>query len=582
MKHLIIIIIILLNFFSNSTGFCQREITVDFENEIATIKNLLGVNREPGNKMLGYKEAGVTAVRMHDDRVNDYQYYSDFWNYDPASDSFSSINTDFDPTDPSQYHWDEFDKKVNAIVENEMDVYFRIGISWPSNPNFATPPLTAPLDPDGVHFTNFAELCKRTVMHCNEGWDNGYHSNIQYWEIWNEPGGIFWKGSIIQFYRMYEAVSQTLKSYDPNLKVGGLGAVPSTIVRPKDEYFKNFLQYMSDNNVPLDFYSWHLYGAKNPYGVKYWAEIVRQQLDVLGFTNAESHISEINYELGEAQKLLEDNAAGTAYLLSNLLTAQESPVDKMFWYPGLALFNDDDQNTPQFKCNAYALKTFSLIFENTPIQIRTTGSHVVESNWQADTTNFMVLAAKSENDNKIYLAISNYKSDYQNYEISIHNLPWLAADQIKITKNIVIGPSDKFTETTTYQSGGNTMNISVNDMPSPSITLMRLEKEAGSGVKNKNNAPENFHLYQNYPNPFNSSTAISYQLSAVNHVKLTIYDVLGKKIRTLINNNETAGEHSVGWDGKDDLGNPVSSGVYFYKLKLNDNFVQIKKLTFVK
>ena len=144
MKNLITLVIFI-NVFIISDGFCQREITVDFNNEMATIKNLLGVNREPDNRVLGYREAGVTMVRMHDDRVNDYQNYTDFWNYDSASNTFTSRNANFDPTDPNQYHWNSFDQKVNTIIENQMDIYFRVGVSWPSNPNFTTPPLGPPL-----------------------------------------------------------------------------------------------------------------------------------------------------------------------------------------------------------------------------------------------------------------------------------------------------------------------------------------------------------------------------------------------------------------------------------------------------
>jgi hypothetical protein len=194
----------------------------------------------------------------------------------------------------------------------------------------------------------------------------------------------------------------------------------------------------------------------------------------------------------------------------------------------------------------------------------------------------MVLAAKSVNENKLYLAISNYKSDYQNYNIHISNLPWQTTDQITITKNFVMGPGDKFTETETHQPGGNVINISVNDMPNPSITLLRIEKETGSKIEQKNSKLEDFSLNQNYPNPFNSSTAISYQLSTISHVELIIYDVNGKQVRTLINNNKSAGVHSVVWNGKDNLRNSVVSGVYFYQLKWDDGISRAKKLLLLK
>jgi xylan 1,4-beta-xylosidase len=57
-------------------------------------------------------------------------------------------------------------------------------------------------------------------MHYNQGWANGFHYNIRYWEFWNEPEG-FWSGTPEQFYSLYEKTARALKSVDPNIKVGG-------------------------------------------------------------------------------------------------------------------------------------------------------------------------------------------------------------------------------------------------------------------------------------------------------------------------------------------------------------------------
>ena len=75
-----------------------------------------------------------------------------------------------------------------------------------------------------------------------------------------------------------------------------------------------------------------------------------------------------------------------------------------------------------------------------------------------------------------------------------------------------------------------------------------------------------YRLSQNYPNPFNSDTKIRYQLPENTHIKLEIYNLLGQKIRTLINEQKPAGSHTVRWDGRDDSGTAVSSGVYLYTL----------------
>ena len=79
-----------------------------------------------------------------------------------------------------------------------------------------------------------------------------------------------------------------------------------------------------------------------------------------------------------------------------------------------------------------------------------------------------------------------------------------------------------------------------------------------------------FALQQNYPNPFNPNTAISYQLSAVSDVKLSIYNTNGQLVRTLINTTQPVGHYVVEWDSRDNSGTLVSSGVYVYRLNAGD------------
>ncbi len=77
--------------------------------------------------------------------------------------------------------------------------------------------------------------------------------------------------------------------------------------------------------------------------------------------------------------------------------------------------------------------------------------------------------------------------------------------------------------------------------------------------------PNHFRLAQNFPNPFNPGTEIRYEMPEEHHVNLTIYNVLGQKIKTLVDEVKAAGAHSVTWDGTDERGQPVPSGVYFYR-----------------
>jgi hypothetical protein len=88
--------------------------------------------------------------------------------------------------------------------------------------------------------------------------------------------------------------------------------------------------------------------------------------------------------------------------------------------------------------------------------------------------------------------------------------------------------------------------------------------------------PQTFELRQNYPNPFNPTTIISYELPANDMVRLEIYDILGRKIETLLSERQNAGNHSVPFNASN-----LSSGVYFYRLSAG-SFVQTKKLMLIK
>jgi len=93
--------------------------------------------------------------------------------------------------------------------------------------------------------------------------------------------------------------------------------------------------------------------------------------------------------------------------------------------------------------------------------------------------------------------------------------------------------------------------------------------------------PETTRLDQNYPNPFNSGTVITYQLRKPSQVALNIYDTGGRLITSLVNEHQSAGEYQIRWNGKDDNGNSVSTGIYFYRLA-SDGKVFLHKMLYVK
>jgi hypothetical protein len=93
--------------------------------------------------------------------------------------------------------------------------------------------------------------------------------------------------------------------------------------------------------------------------------------------------------------------------------------------------------------------------------------------------------------------------------------------------------------------------------------------------------PNEYVLSQNYPNPFNPSTTIRFTLPEKAHVKLVIYNIMGQRIRTLIDVEKKADTYRTTWDGRDSFGNLVATGVYFYQLDTK-NSVITKKMLLIK
>jgi hypothetical protein len=100
-------------------------------------------------------------------------------------------------------------------------------------------------------------------------------------------------------------------------------------------------------------------------------------------------------------------------------------------------------------------------------------------------------------------------------------------------------------------------------------------KTNSTGVK-RNFQNLDFEIFQNYPNPFNSSTTLSFQIVHQSQVKILLSDILGKKIKVLVDKKLQPGYHSFNWDGRDEIGNEVCSGLYFFRMETVD-FVRVRK-----
>ena len=100
-------------------------------------------------------------------------------------------------------------------------------------------------------------------------------------------------------------------------------------------------------------------------------------------------------------------------------------------------------------------------------------------------------------------------------------------------------------------------------------------------IQNEADKPSGYSLLQNYPNPFNPVTKLRYDLPENSHVNITIYDMLGRAVKTMVNQHQNAGHRSIIWDGTNDYDNTVSTGIYLYQIQAGA-YTRTKKMVFLK
>jgi len=175
---------------------------------------------------------------------------------------------------------------------------------------------------------------------------------IEYWEVWNEPDfegperekDQMWAGTRAQYFDMYAATARLFKKEMPGVNIGGYAACIFY-----SDFFPSFLQYVKDNSLPLDFFSWHIY-TKSVDAIKERANYVRETLDKFGFRDTITILDEWNCidwtsvwggiygENGEKSKYEifseASGEAGAAFAAAALIAMLELPVDIATFYDG--------------------------------------------------------------------------------------------------------------------------------------------------------------------------------------------------------------------------------------------------------
>jgi len=318
----------------------KTELTVDYSRIIGKIRPLNGGNLGPcltpedPVQRTDYKLLEIPLTRLHDApltnsgmRLVDVHQIFGNWNADPE--------------DPDSYYFDQTDEYIRRMTEDDCPIMYRLGttIEHCLPHYYAIPPKD---------FKKWTNICLHIIRHYNEGWANGMHAGIRYWEIWNEPDDCrcfapdpshMWNGTTEEFIELYKASATAIKAEFPDLMVGGAGfwKINPTYGAGDNQFIDKFLAACKKNRIPLDFFSWHSYGSPgNPFGMNEEPFTARRLLDSYGFTKTELHLNEWHYVEKWDPRFMHDGGLSTiqcAVHAAAVITAwEDSPLDMANYY----------------------------------------------------------------------------------------------------------------------------------------------------------------------------------------------------------------------------------------------------------
>jgi len=299
------------------------------------------------------EEAGIPYSRLHD-------VYGCF-----GGGRFVDIpnifrNFDADVNDPASYDFAHTDVLIKALYDFGVEPIYRLGITIENWANIKAYHVFPPKD-----FQKWAEICEHIIRHYNEGWANGYHYGIKYWEIWNEPDvdlnpdeiAQTWHGTMEEFFEFYKTAATHLKRcFGDTIMVGGYASMgfggferldpdadgvrfdfsvkaytdPEYKRAYRINYAHKFLAFARDNAVPLDFFSWHCYTNAGPEVILACQRHCRRILERYGFGNIPDMLNEWSAYRKDAKYRGTPKVA--ADTLAVLLGSQKNEVEILCYY----------------------------------------------------------------------------------------------------------------------------------------------------------------------------------------------------------------------------------------------------------
>jgi hypothetical protein len=301
----------------------MHKITLDPSRTLGPIRDMHGVGGGPVTHHFTYDATDdFIAAGIPYSRTHDIEYPFGSGEYVDIHNIFRDF--DKDENDPASYNFTLTDEYLKAICAAGAKPVYRLGSTIEHQPVKLY--IHPPKDP-----AKWGRVCSHIVSHYNEGWADGFHMGIQYWEIWNEPDiRPCWTGTREQFFELYAAAAPIIKRDHPNVKVGGCGWA-----RGYGEFAEQWLAFVKENDLPMDFYSWHLY-MHTPEMLVDAAPKTQAMLEKYGFGNVEQIFDEWNYAIwtDRLQECfdLHKTAFGCAFMAAVMNVAQSSAISKALFY----------------------------------------------------------------------------------------------------------------------------------------------------------------------------------------------------------------------------------------------------------
>lgn len=313
----------------------ECNVIFNFDKSIGKIKPMHAVNNGPypaKNEQKRGNSNDYRAARIPYARNHDASFDAGYGGNHTVDVNFIFPNFDADVNDPQSYDFACTDRYVQNTYDVGTEVFYRLGsrIEHEVKKYNTIPPKD---------FKKWAEICEHIIMHYTEGWANGFNYKLDYWEIWNEPdldvnepiNKRCWGGTEIEFFELYKTAALHLKNRFPYLKIGGPASCGD------EAWLERFLKYQSENNVPMDFVSWHWYWTE-PKDMSIKCTRVRRLMEKYGYGSAESIMNEWNYVRGWVDEFVYSieqiiSMKGAAFFSACMLEAQNNPdVDMLMYY----------------------------------------------------------------------------------------------------------------------------------------------------------------------------------------------------------------------------------------------------------